>query len=256
MKARILFVEDDQNVGAATKRRLEEQGYEVRHCTDGLMAWEEFQHRTFDICLLDVMIPKKGGGPEKGGISEKDHGFELARQIRKRNDVIPILFITSKSMMEDKIAGFKTGADDYITKPINLQELVLRIEVFLKRTKNMVQATQAAKPSQYVIGKLTFDYADLRLHDSTQDKSFTLTQKEADLLRYLCDNVNKALKREDILFNVWGKDDYFLGRSMDVFITKLRKYFKSDPEIKLETLHGVGFRFNVPHTPNVSTSLP
>ncbi|GAA0535321.1 response regulator transcription factor [Chitinophaga japonensis] len=250
MKARILFVEDDQNVGAVTKRRLEEHGYEVRHCTDGLMAWEEFQHRTFDICLLDVMIPKKGGVPEK------DHGFELARQIRKRNDVIPILFITSKSMVEDKIAGFKTGADDYITKPINLQELFLRIEVFLKRTKNMVQASQAAKPSRYVIGRLTFDYNDLRLHDNVEQKSITLTQKEADLLRYLCENANKALKREDILFNVWGKDDYFLGRSMDVFITKLRKYFKSDPDIKLETLHGVGFRFNVPHAPNVSTSLP
>lgn len=250
MKARILFVEDDQNVGAATKKRLEDAGYEVRHCTDGLMAWEEFQHRTFDICLLDVMIPKKGGTPEK------DNGFELARQIRKRNDVIPILFITSKSMVEDKIAGFKTGADDYITKPINLQELVLRIEVFLKRTKNMVQATQAAKPSHYVIGKLVFDYNDLRLHDQIQQKSVTLTQKEADLLRYLCDNANKALKREDILFNVWGKDDYFLGRSMDVFITKLRKYFKSDPDIRLETLHGVGFRFNVPHAPNVSTFLP
>ncbi|KAA2245633.1 response regulator transcription factor [Chitinophaga agrisoli] len=253
MKARILFVEDDQHVGTATKRRLEEAGYEVRHCTDGTMAWEEFQHKTFDICLLDVMIPKKAGNIEKGA---SDHGFELARQIRKKNDVIPILFITSKSMVEDKIAGFKTGADDYITKPINIQELFLRIEVFLKRTKTMLQATQAAKPSQYIIGKLTFDYADLRLHDSTQQKSFTLTQKEADLLRYLCDNVNKALKREDILFNVWGKDDYFLGRSMDVFITKLRKYFKSDPDIKLETLHGVGFRFNVPHTPNVSTSLP
>ena len=162
MKARILFVEDDQNVGAATKKRLEDNGYEVRHCTDGLMAWEAFQRRTVDICLLHVMLPKKGGTPEK------DNGFELARQIRKRNDMIPILFITSKSMVEDKIAGFKTGADDYITKPINLQELVLRIEVFLKRTKNMVQATQAAKPSQYVIGKLVFDYNDLRLHDQIQ----------------------------------------------------------------------------------------
>jgi DNA-binding response OmpR family regulator len=120
----------------------------------------------------------------------------------------------------------------------------------------MVQATQAAKPSHYVIGKLVFDYNDLRLHDQIEQKSVTLTQKEADLLRYLCDNANKALKREDILFNVWGKDDYFLGRSMDVFITKLRKYFKSDPDIRLETLHGVGFRFNVPHAPNVSTFQP
>lgn len=233
MKARILLVEDDQDVGGATKKKLEESGYEVIHCTDGQLAWEQFQQRTFDICLLDVMVPKKDG-------------FTLAGQIRKKNDVIPILFITSKSMVEDKITGFKTGADDYITKPINLQELLLRIEVFLKRTKSQTLATNAAKRTHYVIGRLTFDYNDLRLQDNSDGNAITLTQKEADLLRYLCDNPNKALKREEILFHVWGKDDYFLGRSMDVFITKLRKYFKSDPEVKLETLHGVGFRFNVP----------
>jgi DNA-binding response OmpR family regulator len=233
MKARILLVEDDHSVGGATKKKLEEAGYEVVHCTDGQLAWEQFQLRTFDICLLDVMVPKKDG-------------FTLAGQIRKKNDVIPILFITSKSMVEDKITGFKTGADDYITKPINLQELLLRIEVFLKRTKSQAIATNAAKRTHYVIGKLTFDYNDLRLQDSSDGNAITLTQKEADLLRYLCDNPNKALKREEILFHVWGKDDYFLGRSMDVFITKLRKYFKSDPDVKLETLHGVGFRFNVP----------
>lgn len=229
MKARILLVEDDQNVGAVTKKRLEEAGYEVVHSIDGQIAWEQFQLRTFDICLLDIVMPKKDG-------------FTLAQQIRKKNDLIPILFLSSKSLDEDKITGFKTGADDYITKPYSMQELLMRIEVFLKRTKN----TPAGKRTQYKIGNVTFDYNDLRLTDPTGAIAVSLTQKEADLLKYLCDNANKTLKREEILFNVWGKDDYFLGRSMDVFITKLRKYFKPDPTIKLETLHGVGFRFNVP----------
>lgn len=232
MKARILLVEDDQNVGAVTKKRLEEAGYDVVHCIDGQMAWDQFQLRTFDICLLDVVMPKKDG-------------FTLAEQIRRKNDFIPILFLTSKAMDEDKIKGFKTGADDYITKPFSMQELLLRIEVFLKRSKSTtVVATE--KRTQYTIGKLTFDYNDLILREKNGEVSSTLTQKEADLLKYLCDNANKTLKREEILFHVWGKDDYFLGRSMDVFITKLRKHFKTDPAIKLETLHGVGFRFNIP----------
>lgn len=232
MKARILLVEDDQNVGAVTKKRLEEAGYDVVHSTDGQMAWEQFQLRTFDICLLDVVMPKKDG-------------FTLAEQIRRKNDFIPILFLTSKAMDEDKIKGFKTGADDYITKPFSMQELLLRIEVFLKRTKSAVNNT-TEKRTQYNIGKLTFDYNDLILREKNGEVSSTLTQKEADLLKYLCDNANKTLKREEILFHVWGKDDYFLGRSMDVFITKLRKHFRTDPAVKLETLHGVGFRFNVP----------
>jgi DNA-binding response OmpR family regulator len=232
MKARILLVEDDQNVGAVTKKRLEEANYDVVHCIDGQMAWDQFQLKTFDICLLDVVMPKKDG-------------FTLAEQIRRKNDFIPILFLTSKAMDEDKIKGFKTGADDYITKPFSMQELLLRIEVFLKRSKSTtVVATE--KRTQYTIGKLTFDYNDLILRELNGEVSSTLTQKEADLLKYLCDNANKTLKREEILFHVWGKDDYFLGRSMDVFITKLRKHFRTDPAIKLETLHGVGFRFNIP----------
>ncbi len=229
MKARILLVEDDQHIGAVTKKKLEEVGYEVVHSIDGQVAWEQFQLRTFDICLLDVVMPKKDG-------------FTLAQQIRHKNDLIPILFLTSKSMDEDKITGFKTGADDYITKPYSMQELLMRIEVFLKRT----MAPAPEKGKVYTIGGLTFDYNDLRLKNENDSISIALTQKEADLLRFLCDNPNKTLKRDEILFHVWGKDDYFLGRSMDVFITKLRKHFKSEPDVKLETLHGVGFRFNIP----------
>lgn len=233
MKARILLVEDDENVGAVTKKRLEEHGYEVFHCTDGQMAWDQFVLRNFDICLLDVVMPKKDG-------------FTLAQQIRKKNDLIPILFITSKSMDEDKITGFKTGADDYITKPFSMTELLMRIEVFIKRTRSNGSPAPVEKRNRYTVGKFVFDYGELRLTHNSEAATSTLTQKEADLLKFLCENPNKTLKREEILYHVWGKDDYFLGRSMDVFITKLRKHFKADPEIKLETLHGVGFRFNVP----------
>ncbi|MBV7532676.1 response regulator transcription factor [Chitinophaga sp. sic0106] len=229
MKARILLVEDDQYIGAATKKRLEEAGYDVVHSIDGQAAWEQFQSRTFDICLLDVVMPKKDG-------------LALAEQIRKVNDHVPILFLTSKNEKEDRIKGLRTGADDYISKPFSMQELILRIEVFLKRTRNQ----PVEKSHIFHLGKLTFDYEDLRLYNEEGDISISLTQKEAELLLYLCNNPNKTLKREEILANVWGKDDYFLGRSMDVFITKLRKHFKSDPHVRLETLHGVGFRFNVP----------
>ncbi|MBC9910428.1 response regulator transcription factor [Chitinophaga varians] len=229
MKARILLVEDDEYIGAVTKKRLEEAGYDVVHSIDGQAAWEQFQLRTFDICLLDVVMPKKDG-------------LTLAQQIRTVNDHIPILFLTSKNEKEDRIAGLRTGADDYISKPFSMQELILRIEVFLKRTRSQI----AKRSTTFAIGKLMFDYEDLRLYNETGEISISLTQKEAELLRYLCENPNKTLKREDILSHVWGKDDYFLGRSMDVFVTKLRKHFKSDPHVKLETLHGVGFRFNIP----------
>ncbi|MCW3461901.1 response regulator transcription factor [Chitinophaga nivalis] len=229
MKARILLVEDDQYIGAVTKKRLEEAGYEVVHSIDGQAAWEQFQLRSFDICLLDVVMPKKDG-------------LTLAQQIREINDNVPILFLTSKNEKEDRIAGLQTGADDYISKPFSMQELILRIEVFLKRTMKQ----NIDKAHIFAIGKLTFDYDDLRLYNESGEISISLTQKEAELLRYLCNNPNKTLKREDILSHVWGKDDYFLGRSMDVFVTKLRKHFKSDPQVKLETLHGIGFRFNIP----------
>lgn len=228
-KARILLVEDDMNLGFVIRDNLQEAGYDVTHCPDGEVAWQQFQRKTFDICLLDVMMPKKDG-------------FTLAQQIRKRNDLIPILFLTAKSMDEDKITGFKTGADDYITKPFSIQELLLRIEVFLRRSKTL----HADRNLRYKIGKLEFNYSELRVTNYEDNSISSLTQKEADLLKFLCENPNKTLKREEILLYVWGKDDYFLGRSMDVFITKLRKHFKADPTIDLETIHGVGFKLNAP----------
>ncbi|TAN11078.1 MAG: response regulator transcription factor [Chitinophagaceae bacterium] len=227
-KSRILLVEDDLNLGFVITDNLEEAGYLVVHCPDGQTAWDHFQKKPFDLILLDIMLPKKDG-------------FSLARQIRKKNEMIPLIFLTAKSLEEDKISGFEIGADDYITKPFSMKELLLRIEVFLRRTK----ALNADKNTHFNIGNLTFNYAELVL--TLPDKSkVSLTQKEADLLKFLCENTNKTLRRDEILLHVWGKADYFLGRSMDVFITKLRKHFKEDPRVDLTTIHGVGFKFNVP----------
>ena len=226
-KAKVLLAEDDTTLGFVIKDSLLEEGYDVILCTDGQSAIDRFNKSEFDICLLDVMMPAKDG-------------YTVAKKIRQQSDLVPILFLTAKSQEEDKIKGFNSGADDFITKPFSMKELLLRMEVFLRRSRKLT----SEKSEEYKLGNLTFSFSDLKLFNAEQ--SFDLTQKEADLLRFLCQHVNKILKREEILLNVWGKDDYFLGRSMDVFMTKLRKYFKSDPEVILETIHGVGFRFNVP----------
>ena len=226
-KARVLLAEDDLSLGYVIKDNLMDAGYDVVLCPDGQAALDKFDKHAFDICLLDVMMPNKDG-------------FAVARKIRQITDVIPILFITARSLEEDRIRGFETGADDYISKPFSMPELLMRIDVFLRRTRKMY----SEKSVNYTIGKLRFSYTDLKLADGKDE--FNLTQKEADLLKFLCEHPNRILKREEVLLNVWGKDDYFLGRSMDVFVTKLRKHFKTEKEVNLETIHGVGFRFNVP----------
>jgi DNA-binding response OmpR family regulator len=226
-KAKILLAEDDLSLGYVIKDNLTEAGYEVVLCPDGQSAIDKFDKDEFNICLLDVMMPNKDG-------------FTVAKKIRQSSDLIPIIFLTAKSLEEDKIKGFLTGADDYIVKPFSMQELLMRLDVFLRRSKQMY----SAKAVSFDIGDLHFSYTDLKL--TIGQEMFNLTQKEADLLKFLCEHSNRILKREEVLLHVWGKDDYFLGRSMDVFITKLRKYFKSDPKVNLETIHGVGFRFNVP----------
>ncbi len=225
-KAKILLVEDDNSLGFVVKDNLEENGYEVIFSSDGETGWQQFMRHNVDICLLDVMLPKKDG-------------MALAAQIRKKNDKIPILFLTAKSMDEDRIAGFKSGGDDYITKPFNMEELLLRIEVFLKHTRK--KNTDTAE--SFDLGNLVFDYKNLLLIDGTYTQQ--LTQKEADLLHYLCSHSNTVVKREDILLNVWGKEDYFLGRSMDVFMTKIRKYLRNATGVDLQTVHGVGFKLNI-----------
>jgi DNA-binding response OmpR family regulator len=227
VKSKVLLAEDDLSLGYVIKDNLVDAGYEVVLCPDGKAAIDKFDKNEFDICLMDIMMPNKDG-------------FAVAKKIRQQSDIVPILFLTAKSLEEDRIKGFETGADDYITKPFSMQELLMRMDVFLRRTKKM----HSEKTLSFTVGNIIFSYTDLQL--TIHNEIFNLTQKEADLLKFLCEHSNRILKREEVLLHVWGKDDYFLGRSMDVFITKLRKYFKADPNVNLETIHGVGFRFNVP----------
>ena len=225
MKPAILLAEDDTTLSFVIKDNLEEAGYEVTTCANGEIAWQNFQKKDYDICLLDINMPLRDG-------------FNLLKKIRQLSDVVPVILLTAKSLEEDKLKGFTAGADDYITKPFSMKELIMRIEVFLRRTKKLTSDVK----EEYQIGKLRFNYNEMKLY--SRDEVISLTQKEAELLRFFACNPNKIIKREEILLNVWGKDDYFLGRIMDVFITKLRKHFKADPEVVLETIHGVGFRLN------------
>lgn len=229
-KIQILLVEDDSSLGFVIKDALEDKGFEVSLATDGQMGWQLFSKNFYDLCLIDVMLPVKDG-------------FTLVQQIRRKNNYVPIIFLTAKNMQEDKIAGFKAGADDYITKPFSMEELLLRINVFIKRTVG-----SDTDETEFKLGKSLFDYNNLTI--SNDEGEIRLTQKEADLLRFFCLNANKVVKREEVLTKVWGKDDYFLGRSMDVFITKIRKYLKAEEDISIQTIHGVGFRFITPEGEN------
>lgn len=229
-KARILFVEDDTSLALVTQDSLELQDYEIVHCADGEAALERYQREQFDLCLLDVMLPKLDG-------------FSLAEKIREQNHDIPIIFLTAKSMKEDKITGLKIGADDYLTKPFSIEELILKIEVFLRRSRfSESENTQ----SEYKIGTFIFNFDELLLNNTkaknADDPTRKLTLREAEVLRLFCQNLNKILKREYILKKIWGENDYFMGRSLDVFITRLRKYLKADENIKIENIPSVGFK--------------
>lgn len=225
MKPKILLVEDDPSLGFVIKDNLLMKGYEATLCMDGESGEKVFSENHFDLCILDVMMPKKDG-------------FSLAKSIRATNLQVPILFITAKSMLEDKINGFQVGGDDYIVKPFSMEELCLRIEVFLRRSK-----TDSSTEQSFTLGEFTFDCHNYTLHHHTGLK--TLTQKEAEVLKLLCQFKERVLKREEILKNVWGNDDYFMGRSMDVFISKLRKHLKEDPTVQIVNYHGVGFKLEV-----------
>ena len=224
-KGKILLVEDDTNLAFVVKDNLEINGFIVTLAADGEIAYSEFNKGKFDLCILDVMLPKKDG-------------FTLAEEIRRKDQRIPLLFLTAKGMKEDRIRGFKTGADDYITKPFSIEELLLRIEVFLKRSRGADH-----NHSLFEIASYTFNYHNLTL--MRQSKSVSLTQKEADVLRLFCLHKDSLLKREEILNSVWGNDDYFTGRSLDVFISKIRKYLKEDKSIHIQNVHGVGFKMQI-----------
>lgn len=224
---RILLVEDDQTLNFIIKDNLEQSGYLVVSADNGESALTIFKSEKFSLCLLDVMLPKKDG-------------FTLAKEIREINDQVPIIFLTARSMTEDKITGLTIGGDDYITKPFSMEELLLKIGIFLKRSLNV--NGNGNDQNYYKVGRFHF-YFDSLILDFNGDRK-TLTYKEAELLRYFCDNPNKVLSRSEILIQVWGSDDYYLGRSLDVFISRLRKYLSSDENIKILNLHGIGFRFN------------
>lgn len=224
MSTRILLVEDDPGLGFVIKDNLTHKQYDVTLCTDGEEAYQQFFNQAFDLCILDVMLPKKDG-------------FSLAQSFRSKNQNIPILFVTAKGLIDDKIAGFKSGGDDYIVKPFSMEELFCRIEVFLKRTG--VQEGQLS----FSMGSYQFDGKSVTLSHHKELK--TLTQKEAGILKLLYNNKDRILKREEILQSIWGDDDYFMGRSLDVFISKLRKYLKHDPSIQIVNYHGVGFRLEI-----------
>ncbi|MCB0642450.1 MAG: response regulator transcription factor [Phaeodactylibacter sp.] len=224
MKAHLLYVEDDESLSFVTRDNLELQGYQITHCDNGKEALQLARQSSYDLCILDVMLPEMDG-------------FSLAREIRAFDPETPIIFLTAKSLKEDKIRGLRIGGDDYITKPFSIEELLLKIEIFLRR-----RHINAPRPDdQLAIGNFTFDYANLALINGEQQKA--LTQKEADLLRFFVENKNQVLKRSLILERLWGENDYFLGRSLDVFISRLRKYLKADERLKIENIHGVGFRF-------------
>lgn len=227
MKARILYVEDDPNLGFATKDNLEAHDYEIIHRTDGKQAWETFSSEEFDLCILDVMMPVMDG-------------FTLARKIRDVNSKIPILFLTARSMQEDKIQGLLLGGDDYLTKPFSIQELVLRVEVFLRRSK--LNYISNSSSSIIPIGLYQFDFEKLIL--SLNGENQTLTFREAEVLKYLATKPRQVIKREDVLKDIWGDDDYYMGRSLDVFLSRLRKYLSSDPAIRIDNIHGVGFKMS------------
>ncbi|UBM60252.1 response regulator transcription factor [Marinilongibacter aquaticus] len=223
--SKILYVEDDENLGFVTKDNLEEEGFEIVHFTDGQEAFKNFMKEKYDLCLLDVMLPELDG-------------FSLAEKIRAQNQHIPIIFLSAKTMQEDRISGLKVGGDDYITKPFSIEELCLRIKVFLKR--NTIFEESGAK-DEFDFGKFHFNFSQLIL--DSEDGEQKLTHREAEVLKYLCERPNTLIKREDILTKIWGRDDYFLGRSLDVFITRLRKMLQTDENIKIDNVHGVGFRF-------------
>lgn len=219
----ILLVEDDSNLAFVVKDNLLDNGYNVHHAADGEQAVELFKEMPIDLVLLDVMLPKLDG-------------FGVAEQIRNKDQKTPIIFLTAKDFKEDKIRGFRLGADDYVTKPFVLEELLLRIEAIIRRTTE----EDTDQDKQLTIGKFTFEPASLTLTDG-ENKS-TLTKKEAALLNVLIQHKNSVVERSTLLKKVWGKDGYFVGRSMDVYMTKVRKYIKDDPSLEIVNIHGVGFK--------------
>ncbi len=223
---KILVVEDDPNLGQILQEYLHLKGYETKLAVDGEEGLREYETGKYDFCILDIMMPKKDG-------------FTLAREIRQQDKSIPIIFLTAKSMKEDTIAGLKVGADDYLTKPFSMEELLLRIKAIMRRIHDNAEKKQF-EPQRYEMGNCTFNYDHLML--KTPMRELKLTAKEGDLLRIFCKNLNHTVERSHFLKAVWKDDSYFNARSMDVYIAKLRKYLKDDDSLQILTVHGQGFK--------------
>ena len=226
-KINVLLAEDDVSLGSLLKQYLDAKNYATTLCTDGEKATETFSHELFDICILDIMMPKKDG-------------FQVASEIRAASASVPIIFLTAKNMKEDVLAGFKIGADDYITKPFSMEELVFRVEAILRR----VRGKKNKESSVYHIGDFIFDTQKQLL--VIGDKQTKLTTKENELLALLCSHANEILQRDFALKTIWIDDNYFNARSMDVYITKLRKHLKDDPQIEIINIHGKGYKLITP----------
>ncbi|MFC6103650.1 response regulator transcription factor [Olivibacter domesticus] len=228
---KILLAEDDPNLGEILKDYLELKGkFDVKLCQDGEDALRAFNRDEYDLCIFDVMMPKKDG-------------FSLGKEIRKTNQEIPIIFATAKGMMEDKTEAFNLGGDDYITKPFRVEELLLRINALLKRSLSQERSAEEELPVNFNLGEYDFDYTSQIIARNGQQQK--LSTKEAELLRMLCLKKNDVLTREEALIKIWHDDNYFNGRSMDVFLSKLRKYLRDDPKVEIVNVHGKGYKLLV-----------
>ncbi len=228
---KILLVEDDPNLGLLLQDYLQLKGkFDVVLCTDGEEGLRAFGKQSFDLCILDVMMPKKDG-------------FTLGKDIRKANAHVPIIFATAKTMLEDKAAAYDLGGDDYITKPFRIEELLLRINAMFKRVANKTDSADESAETQFSIGQYHFDYTTQII--TSNDLQQKLSTKEAELLRLLCLKKNTVLTREEALLSIWHDDNYFNGRSMDVFLSKLRKYLRADPAVEIINVHGKGYKLLV-----------
>ena len=220
----ILLAEDDDNLGFVLKEFLEINGYSVFLAPDGKQALDAYNQQRFNICILDVMMPEMDG-------------FTVAGQIRKKDPMLPLVFLTARHQKEDMVKGYLTGADDYITKPFNSEELLLKLNAILRRCR---QYSTDPESVVYEVGEYNFNYNFRKL--SLREECRKLSSRESELLRLLCENKNKLVKRQMALLRIWGNDDYFAARSMDVYITRLRKFLKQDESVELLNIHGEGFK--------------
>lgn len=224
-KVKVLLAEDDKNLGSVLKSYLEVKGYETILCVNGQEALNAYEKGGYGFCIIDVMMPVKDG-------------FTLVKEIREKDKTIPVLFLTAKSMQEDKLKGFSVGADDYLTKPFSMEELLVRMKAILRRANE--RRGGEIQSNVFKIGKYIFDFNRQLLKFGEKEQK--LTSKEAALLRLLALNLNDVLDRSYALKEIWNDDSYFNARSMDVYITKLRKFLKQDPNVELINVHGIGFK--------------